>query len=76
MRVVPTAIPDVLVVEPRVFGDQRGFFFESWNRSALREAGTAGEKRCRISSAASCRRSSTITPSLWCAMMRIASCTE
>jgi dTDP-4-dehydrorhamnose 3,5-epimerase len=39
MRVVPTAIPDVLVVEPRVFGDQRGFFFESWNRSALREAG-------------------------------------
>ena len=39
MRVVPTAIPDVLVVEPRVFGDQRGFFFESWNRRALREAG-------------------------------------
>ncbi|CAG0994146.1 partial dTDP-4-dehydrorhamnose 3,5-epimerase, partial [Gammaproteobacteria bacterium] len=34
-----TAIPDVLVVEPRVFGDQRGFFFESWNRRALREAG-------------------------------------
>jgi dTDP-4-dehydrorhamnose 3,5-epimerase len=39
MRVVPTAIPDVLVVEPRVFGDQRGFFFESWNRRALRDAG-------------------------------------
>ena len=39
MRVVPSAIPDVLVVEPRVFGDQRGFFFESWNRRALREAG-------------------------------------
>jgi dTDP-4-dehydrorhamnose 3,5-epimerase len=39
MRVVPTSIPDVLVVEPRVFGDQRGFFFESWNRRALREAG-------------------------------------
>ncbi len=39
MRVVPTAIPDVLVVEPRVFGDPRGFFFESWNRRALREAG-------------------------------------
>ena len=39
MRVVPTAIPDVLVVEPRVFGDERGFFFESWNRRALRDAG-------------------------------------
>ena len=39
MRVVPTAIPDVLVVEPRVFGDPRGFFFESWNRRALRDAG-------------------------------------
>jgi dTDP-4-dehydrorhamnose 3,5-epimerase len=39
MRVVPTSIPDVLVVEPRVFGDPRGFFFESWNRRALREAG-------------------------------------
>ena len=39
MRVQPTAIPDVLVVEPRVFGDQRGFFFESWNRRALAQAG-------------------------------------
>ena len=39
MRVVPTAIPEVLVVEPRVFGDPRGFFFESWNRRALRDAG-------------------------------------
>ena len=39
MRVTPTAIPDVLVVEPRVFGDDRGFFFESWNRRALAQAG-------------------------------------
>ena len=39
MRVVPTAIPDVKIVEPRVFGDARGFFFESWNRRALAEAG-------------------------------------
>jgi dTDP-4-dehydrorhamnose 3,5-epimerase len=35
MEVRTTAIPDVLVVEPRVFGDARGFFFESFNRSAL-----------------------------------------
>ena len=32
MKVTPTAIPDVLVIEPRVFGDARGFFFESWYR--------------------------------------------
>jgi dTDP-4-dehydrorhamnose 3,5-epimerase len=29
----PTAIPDVLVIEPRVFGDDRGFFFESFNEN-------------------------------------------
>jgi dTDP-4-dehydrorhamnose 3,5-epimerase len=39
MKVLPTAIPDVLVVEPRVFGDPRGFFMESWNRRALADAG-------------------------------------
>lgn len=31
MKVIPTAIPDVLLIEPRVFGDERGFFFESFN---------------------------------------------
>ena len=31
MKVVPTAIPDVMIFEPRVFGDERGFFLESWN---------------------------------------------
>jgi dTDP-4-dehydrorhamnose 3,5-epimerase len=31
MRVIPTSIPDVLIFEPRVFGDERGFFLESWN---------------------------------------------
>jgi dTDP-4-dehydrorhamnose 3,5-epimerase len=39
MRLRPAAIPDVLVVEPRVFGDERGFFMESWNRRAFAEAG-------------------------------------
>jgi dTDP-4-dehydrorhamnose 3,5-epimerase len=43
MRVVPTSIPDVKIVEPRVFGDARGFFFESWNARALAEAGIAAE---------------------------------
>lgn len=38
MKVTATAIPDVLVIEPRVFGDQRGYFFESFNQQAFDEA--------------------------------------
>jgi dTDP-4-dehydrorhamnose 3,5-epimerase len=37
MKVTPTDIPDVLVIEPRVFGDARGFLFESFNRKAFQE---------------------------------------
>lgn len=36
--VTPTAIPDVLVLEPRVFGDERGFFFESFNQRDFEQA--------------------------------------
>ena len=32
MKATPTAIPDLLIIEPKVFGDERGFFFESFNR--------------------------------------------
>ena len=39
MRVIPTALPDVAIVEPRVFRDARGWFFESWNRRTLAAAG-------------------------------------
>ena len=39
MGVVPTSVPDVLLIEPKVFGDARGFFFESWNRRAFAERG-------------------------------------
>ena len=38
MKVTPTAIPDVLVIEPRVFGDARGFFYESFNQKAFNQA--------------------------------------
>lgn len=38
MKVTPTAIPEVLLIEPRVFGDARGFFFESFNQRAFQEA--------------------------------------
>ncbi|PLX84435.1 MAG: dTDP-4-dehydrorhamnose 3,5-epimerase [Desulfuromonas sp.] len=38
MNIIPTEIPEVLIVEPKVFGDDRGFFFESFNERAWREA--------------------------------------
>jgi len=38
MNVQATALPDVLILEPRVFGDARGFFFESFNDKVFREA--------------------------------------
>jgi dTDP-4-dehydrorhamnose 3,5-epimerase len=38
MKVTPTAIPEVLVLEPQVFGDERGFFFESYNARRFEEA--------------------------------------
>ena len=37
MKVIPTAIPEVLLIEPKVFGDDRGFFFESFNRRRFAE---------------------------------------
>ena len=37
MKVTATAIPDVLVIEPKVFGDERGFFFESFNARVFKE---------------------------------------
>ena len=37
MNVIPTAIPDVLIIEPKVFGDERGFFFESFNQKAFND---------------------------------------
>lgn len=39
MNVIPTSLPGVLLLEPRVFPDTRGFFLESYNRQAFAEAG-------------------------------------
>ena len=39
MKFTPTAIPDVVLIEPKVFGDTRGFFMESWNERAFEQAG-------------------------------------
>ncbi|WP_153110537.1 dTDP-4-dehydrorhamnose 3,5-epimerase [Propionivibrio limicola] len=38
MKVTPLAIPDVLLIEPKVFGDERGFFYESYNQKVFQEA--------------------------------------
>ena len=37
MKALPTSIPDVLILEPRVFGDARGFFMESFNQRVFDE---------------------------------------
>lgn len=38
MKVSPSALPEVLIIEPKVYGDSRGFFFESFNQRAFNEA--------------------------------------
>jgi dTDP-4-dehydrorhamnose 3,5-epimerase len=43
MKVITTAIPDVLLLEPRVFGDERGFFLESWNKRTFAELGITAD---------------------------------
>ena len=37
MRVINTALPGVLIIEPQVFNDKRGFFLESWNKKKLKD---------------------------------------
>ena len=39
MNIIETDIEGVLIIEPRVFGDERGFFMETWNEGAFKEAG-------------------------------------
>ena len=46
MNVISTAIPDVKIFEPKVFGDSRGFFLESFNQKVFEEA--TGLKRCFV----------------------------
>ena len=46
MKTTPTAIPGVLIIEPKVFGDARGFFFESFNQKAFNDA--TGTDHCFV----------------------------
>jgi len=43
MKVIETALPGVLILEPKVFGDERGFFMETWQKQRYREAGIAAD---------------------------------
>lgn len=41
MKIIETALSGVLIIEPKVFGDARGFFLESWNQHAFADVGLA-----------------------------------
>jgi dTDP-4-dehydrorhamnose 3,5-epimerase len=43
MKIIETPIPGLLVIEPRVFADERGYFFESFNKNKFAEAGLVSE---------------------------------
>lgn len=45
MKVIDTTIPDVKIIEPLVFGDERGFFMETWNQQKFEELVTGKETR-------------------------------
>ena len=43
MNIIPTAIPDVVIIEPKVFADNRGYFFESFNKTVYEAIGITQE---------------------------------
>ena len=43
MEVFETALPGIMILEPKVFGDARGFFLETWNRARYEQAGIAAD---------------------------------
>jgi len=43
MRFIPTTIPDVMILEPKIFADERGFFLESYQKTRFKEAGIDAE---------------------------------
>jgi len=46
MKATPLAIPDVILVEPKVFGDERGFFFEILNQARLEKKSSSPRSSC------------------------------
>ncbi|HEY3308546.1 MAG TPA: dTDP-4-dehydrorhamnose 3,5-epimerase [Desulfuromonadaceae bacterium] len=52
MNIIATSIPDVLIIEPKVFGDERGFFYESYNERLWQEK--TGQQVCFVQHNHSC----------------------
>ena len=55
MQVTPTAIPDVLIIEPKVFSDERGFFYESFNQKSFNEATATNHQFVQDNHSRSCQ---------------------
>ncbi|MFB6320718.1 dTDP-4-dehydrorhamnose 3,5-epimerase [Saccharicrinis sp. FJH54] len=43
MEIIKTPIPDLLIIQPRIFKDERGYFYESWNKKSFNAAGIENE---------------------------------
>ena len=43
MNIIPTSIPEVFLIEPEIFSDERGFFLESWNKKIFSDLGISEE---------------------------------
>jgi dTDP-4-dehydrorhamnose 3,5-epimerase len=55
MNVIPTEIPEVIILEPRVFGDERGFFMESYNERAFADKAGISERFVQDNHSRSCK---------------------
>jgi dTDP-4-dehydrorhamnose 3,5-epimerase-like enzyme len=62
MKIIPTSIPDVLIIEPTLFGDERGFFLESFNQRAFEKQTGVRQKMC----CAVCTIKSVSRKASWC----------
>ena len=74
MKVTPTELPEVLLLEPKVYGDERGFFFESYNRRARSPRQGSMPSSCRTitraprgACCAACITRSSTPRASWCA---------
>ncbi len=54
MKIIKTALEGVFIIEPAVFGDARGYFFESWNAASCRDAGLPECNWCQDNESKSC----------------------
>ena len=79
IKKIPTSLPGVFILEPRVFGDERGFFLESYNERVLAELGIVerfvqdNHSCSRAMSCADCTIRSNRRRENWCAWLKVKS---